>query len=59
MDNIYKDYSQDEIDEEEVREAEMCGMTLNEYQNLDAESWSYIQSRSNFNEYEDQIRGDF
>ena len=53
MDNIYKDYSQDEIDEEEVREAEMCGMTLNEYQNLDAERWSYIQSRSNFKEYED------
>ena len=53
MDNIYKDYSQDEIDEEEVREAEMCGMTLNEYRNLDTETWEYIQSHSNFNEYED------
>ena len=53
MDNIYKDYSQDEIDEEEVREAEMCGMTLNEYRNLDTEDFQYIQSHSNFNEYED------
>lgn len=44
MDNIYKDYSQDEIDEEMAREAENCGMTLDEYQNLDPESWSYIQS---------------
>lgn len=48
MDNLYKDYSQDEINEDMAREAEDCGMTLNEYQNLDAESWSYIQSH-NFN----------
>lgn len=44
MDNIYKDYSQDEIDEEMSREAEECGMTLDEYEALDAETWEYIQS---------------
>lgn len=53
MDNLYKDWSQDEIDEEEVREAEMCGLSFEEYENLDPESWSYIQSHNSFNEYED------
>lgn len=48
MDNLYKDYSQDEIDEEMAHEAESCGMTLDEYQNLDTETWNYIQSH-NFN----------
>ena len=49
MDNIYKDYSQDEINEEMEWQAEQCGMTLDEYENLDPESWEYIQSHSNFN----------
>ena len=44
MDNIYKDYSQDEIDEEMSREAEECGMSVEEYENLDTETWDYIQS---------------
>ena len=48
MDNLYKDWSQDEIDEEEVREAEDCGMTLDEYEALNAEDFQYIQSH-NFN----------
>ena len=53
MDNLYKDYSQDEINEEMEWQAEQCGITLNEYRNLDTETWEYIQSHSNFNEYED------
>ena len=48
MDNLYKDYSQDEINEEMTREAEECGMTLDEYEALDAEDFQYIQSH-NFN----------
>ena len=48
MDNIYKDYSQDEINEEMAREAEICGMTLNEYESLDDEDFQYIQ-RHDFN----------
>ena len=48
MDNIYKDWSQDEIDEEMAREAETCGMTLDEYEALDDEDFQYIQSH-NFN----------
>lgn len=48
MDNLYKDWSQDEIDEEMAREAETCGMTLDEYEALDDEDFQYIQSH-NFN----------
>lgn len=48
MDNLYKDYSQDEINEEMAREAEECGMTLEEYEALDDEDFKYIQSH-NFN----------
>lgn len=53
MDNLYKDYSQDEINEEMAREAETCGLSVEEYENLDTEDFQYIQSHSNFNEYED------
>lgn len=49
MDNLYKDYSQDEIDEEMEWQAEQCGMTLDEYESLDAETWEYIQSHCDFN----------
>lgn len=48
MDNLYKDYSQEEINDEMTREAEECGMSVEEYENLDPETWEYIQSH-NFN----------
>ena len=48
MDNLYKDYSQDEINEEMEWQAESCGMTLDEYEALDDEDFQYIQSH-NFN----------
>ena len=35
MDNIYKDYSQDQINEEMTRGADEYGMSDEEYENLD------------------------
>lgn len=49
MDNLYKDYSQDEINEEMAREAETCGLSVEEYESLDAEDFQYIQSHCDFN----------
>ena len=49
MDNMYKDWSEDDIMQEEAHEAEECGMSLKEYLGLDDESFHYIQSHNNFN----------
>ena len=50
MGNMYKDWSEDNITQEEAREAEECGMSLEEYLGLDDESFRYIQSHSDFND---------
>ena len=50
MGNMYKDWAEDNVMQEEAREAEECGMSLEEYLGLDDESFRYIQSHSDFND---------